>query len=150
MALLQIKLEGESCLRRKSEQIKKITKQLLKLGQDMLETMYEAKGVGLAGPQVGINKRIIVVDTGEGPFILINPEIMQMEGRQKDVEGCLSIPGRNEYITRAASVIVSGLDLKGRTVKINAGGLLARAFQHEIDHLNGILFIDYLSEKTED
>ena len=111
---------------------------------DMLETMYQANGVGLAAPQVGVSERMVVIDVGDGPLILINPEITKMEGENRDVEGCLSLPGRNEYITRADRVSVIAYDLNGKMINLTGEGLLARAFQHEIDHLNGILFIDYL------
>src|SRR5690606_27815271 len=111
---------------------KKVTKRIKKLAQNMLETMYAADGVGLAGPQVGVSERIIVIDVGDGPIVLINPEIISATGEIRDVEGCLSIPGRNGYVTRAAQVRVAGVDLEGRRVELAGEGLLARAFQHEI------------------
>ncbi|HEX7714641.1 MAG TPA: peptide deformylase [Bacillota bacterium] len=147
MAILMIVLEGDPVLRRKAKEISKVNKRLRNLAKDMLETMHDAKGVGLAAPQVGISERLVVIDTGEesGPYILFNPKIISRTGENKDVEGCLSIPGRNEYITRAEKVSVTGMNLEGRQVTVTGQGLLARALQHEIDHLDGILFIDYLT-----
>ncbi|NLC53910.1 MAG: peptide deformylase [Firmicutes bacterium] len=143
--VLPIITEPNPLLRQKAKPVKKITKRIKKLAQNMLETMYAADGVGLAGPQVGVVERIIVIDVGEGPIILINPEIVSAVGQARDVEGCLSVPGRNGYVTRADKVKVAGVNLEGRQVELVGEGLLARAFQHEIDHLEGILFIDYLS-----
>ncbi|HHW12347.1 MAG TPA: peptide deformylase [Firmicutes bacterium] len=147
--VLPILTEPNPLLRQKAKPVKKITKRIKKLAQNMLETMYAADGVGLAGPQVGVSERIIVIDVGDGPIVLVNPEIVSATGEERDVEGCLSIPGRNGYVTRAAKVKVAGVDLEGRRVELVGEGLLARAFQHEIDHLDGILFIDYLSPEAE-
>lgn len=149
MALLKIYTEDEPVLRRKAREITKITKRIKVLAKDMLDTMYHANGVGLAAPQVGISERMVVIDVGTGPIILINPIITKSEGENRDVEGCLSLPGRNEYITRAQRVSVSAMDLNGKKINLTGEDLLARAFQHEIDHLNGILFIDYLNLKKE-
>lgn len=148
MALLKILTEEDPILRRRSKEIAKITNRLRSLIKDMLETMYDAKGVGLAAPQVGVLERLIVIDVGNGPIALINPKIVSREGKVKDVEGCLSIPGRNEYITRAEKVSVTGISPAGKKVSIEGTDLLARAFQHEIDHLDGILFIDYLTKES--
>lgn len=142
--VLPILTEPNPLLRQKARPVKKVTKRIKKLAQNMLETMHAADGVGLAGPQVGVSERIIVIDVGDGPIVLINPEIISATGEIRDVEGCLSIPGRNGYVTRAAQVRVAGVDLEGRRVELAGEGLLARAFQHEIDHLDGILFTDYL------
>ncbi|HOJ78189.1 MAG TPA: peptide deformylase [Bacillota bacterium] len=144
--ILKIVKEGDPVLREQAKAIPKITKRIKKLAKDMLDTMYNANGVGLAAPQVGISERIIVIDVGKGPIVLVNPEIIAAEGKEKDTEGCLSIPGRSEYVTRAAHVEVSALNLDGDTIKVEGSGLLARALQHEIDHLNGILFIDYVKK----
>lgn len=149
MALLKIRTGEDPVLRQKARTITKISKKLRALVKDMLETMYHANGVGLAAPQVGISERLVVIDVGTGPIVLINPEIIKAEGENRDVEGCLSLPGRNEYITRAERVTVTALDLNGKKITLEGEGLLARAFQHEIDHLNGILFIDYLNKTTE-
>ncbi len=144
---LRIYEENEPVLRLKAKPISKITKRIRELAKNMLETMYHANGVGLAAPQVGISERLIVIDVGEGPLILINPKIVEKEGQDRDVEGCLSIPGRSEYITRAAKVKATGINLDGKPITVEGEGLLARALQHEIDHLDGILFIDYLKEQ---
>jgi peptide deformylase len=146
MAILKILTDENPILRQKSKEITKISKRLKVLAKNMLETLYDAPGVGLAAPQIGVLERIIVIDVGDGPLVLINPQILSCEGENRDVEGCLSIPGRNEYITRANKVIITGLNLNGNKVKLEGTGLLARAFQHEIDHLDGILFIDYLKD----
>lgn len=149
MSQLKIYTEGEGVLRQKASNITKITKKLRDLAKDMLETMYQANGVGLAAPQVGVSERMVIIDVGAGPIILINPEIIKAEGENRDVEGCLSLPGRNEYITRADRVSVTAVDLNGKKINLTGEGLLARALQHEIDHLNGILFIDYLTSTKE-
>lgn len=148
MAILKILTEEAPVLRQKAKEVTKITKRQRMLVKDMLETMYNANGVGLAAPQIGISDRLVVIDVGEGPLVLFNPEITLREGENKDVEGCLSIPGRNEYITRAQKVTVSYINLEGKKVTVSGEGLLARAFQHEIDHLEGILFIDYLPKEN--
>lgn len=114
----------------------------------MADTMYAAKGVGLAAPQIGISKRVIVVDVGEGLWEVINPEIISKKGEECGVEGCLSIPGVTGQVYRAAHVVVTGLDRNGNEIRIEAGGLGARALQHEIDHLDGILFIDKATRLT--
>lgn len=146
MALLTIRTEGDPVLRRKAKEILKFTKRLRQLAKDMLDTMYHAKGVGLAAPQIGVSERLIVIDVGDGPLILANPKIIFKADEERDVEGCLSIPGRSEYITRAAKVKVSAINTEGKPVMLEGEGLLARALQHEIDHLDGILFIDHLSK----
>ncbi len=147
MAILKILTEENPILRQKAKEVTKITKRQRILIRDMLETMYNANGVGLAAPQIGISDRLVVIDVGEGPIVLFNPEITLCEGENKDVEGCLSIPGRNEYIVRAQKVSVSYVNLEGKRVTVTGEGLLARALQHEIDHLDGILFIDYLPKE---
>ncbi|MGH4117635.1 peptide deformylase [Clostridium sp.] len=129
-------------LRKKSKYVEKIDKKILQLIGDMVETMYKENGIGLAAPQVGILKRIIVVDIGDGPIKLINPEIVEIEGEQQDTEGCLSIPGVKGVVDRPYKVKVKAMNENSENVEIEASGLLARAFCHEIDHLNGILFID--------
>jgi peptide deformylase len=149
LAKLKIYTEGEPVLRQKARNITKISKKLRVLAKDMLETMYQANGVGLAAPQVGISERMVVIDVGAGPIVMINPEITKAEGENRDVEGCLSLPGRNEYVTRAERVCVTAFDLNGKKLNLTGEGLLARAFQHEIDHLNGVLFIDYLNDTQE-
>ena len=148
MAVLTIVTEGHPVLRRKAKPVAKVAKRVQKLLRDMTETMYEAKGVGLAAPQVNVSERLIVVDAGEGLFSLINPEIVQAEGSIRDVESCLSIPGKSGYVTRAARVVVKGLDAQGKPVRVEGGGYFARALQHEVDHLDGILFLDRLNDQA--
>ncbi len=142
MALLPIRTVGDDVLREKAKPVDKVTKKRKKLIKDMIETMYDADGIGLAAPQIGVSERIIVVDVGEGPFALFNPDIMGKDGEAIDVEGCLSVPEKKGYVKRAAKVVVEGLDEDEKFVRIEAEGLLARCLQHEIDHLEGILFID--------
>ncbi|MGH4125406.1 MAG: peptide deformylase [Clostridium sp.] len=140
----------DNVLRKKSKYVDKIDKRILQLMDDMAETMYKERGVGLAAPQVEILKRIIVVDIGEGLIKLVNPEIIAIEGEQQDTEGCLSIPGIIGEVKRPYKVKVKAINEIGKNVEIQATGLLARAFCHEIDHLNGILFIDNWTAHTRD
>ena len=144
MALLDIKKYPAKILRRKSEPIRQITARERKLFEDMLLTMRLLGGVGLAAPQVGISKRLIVADTGEGPIKLANPEIIKTKGSDKMEEGCLSIPDVKVDVERPHEVTLTGLNEKGGEIELKAGGLLARILQHEIDHLNGKLIIDYM------
>lgn len=149
MAKLKIELLGSQVLRRRAEEVEEIDESIRILVEDMFETMYAAEGIGLAGPQVGVSKRLIVVDLGaeEGSrFALINPVIVERAGeRLKEEEGCLSIPGVSALVEREERVVVEGMDETGQPVRIEASGLLARCLQHEIDHLEGVLFIDHLS-----
>ncbi|MGI6224905.1 MAG: peptide deformylase [Peptococcales bacterium] len=142
MAIYNIVKKEDPQLREISKEVKKITPNIIKLVKNMAETMYDANGVGLAAPQVGVLKRVIVIDVGEGIIALINPEIIETSGEQTDLEGCLSFPGLVGEVTRADKVKVKGLTPEGKEVILEGEGLLARAFQHEIDHLNGILFVD--------
>lgn len=142
MAVLPIVKIGDPILETRAQEVPRITKKITKLVEDMIETMYEANGAGLAAPQVGVNKRIIVVDLGEGPVCLINPVVQSAQGEEIDVEGCLSIPERWVYVKRATEIEVTGLNEKGKPVRVKAEGFLARALQHEIDHLDGILILD--------
>ncbi|CAM2820859.1 peptide deformylase [Paenibacillus sediminis] len=149
MAIRLIVKEPDQVLHKVAKEVTKITPNVQKLLTDMAETMYDADGVGLAAPQVGILKRIIVVDVGDehGLIELINPEIIDQEGEQLGPEGCLSIPGLNGEVRRAFKVTVKGLDRNGNEITITGTDLLARCFQHEIDHLNGVLFTD-IAEKV--
>jgi peptide deformylase len=142
MAIRNIRKDGDEVLRKISRKVDKIDDRIKTLVKDMAETMYEAEGVGLAAPQVGILKRIVVIDVGEGLIELINPEIIEATGEQIAAEGCLSIPGKYAEVKRPAKVKVRALNTKGETVEYKAEELLARAFCHEIDHLDGILFKD--------
>lgn len=142
MATLDIRLQGDPVLRKIAKPVKKVGPAVRALLSDMAETMYAANGVGLAAPQVGIAKRVIVVDAGDGLVELINPELIRAEGQEVGVEGCLSIPGLVGEVERFAKVTVTGLDRDGRKRWVEGEGLLARVLQHEIDHLNGVLFTD--------
>ncbi len=144
VALRIIVLEPDEVLHQVAKEVKKITPNVKKLLTDMADTMYEAEGVGLAAPQIGILKRVIVVDVGDdnGLIELINPEIVSKDGEQFGPEGCLSIPGYRGDVRRAQTVTVKGLDRNGNEVTYTGSDLLARAFQHEIDHLNGVLYTD--------
>lgn len=147
MALRNLRTTGDDILRKKCRKVEKIDDRLLTLIQDMKETMYKADGVGLAAPQIGVLKRLAVIDVGEGPITIINPEIIEKEGSYIDIEGCLSIPGRQGNVERPERVKVKALNEKGEEVIIKGEGLLARALCHEIDHLDGILFIDKIIEE---
>ncbi|HHT42020.1 MAG TPA: peptide deformylase [Firmicutes bacterium] len=149
MAVLPIVKVGAPVLETRAVEVTKITKKIAKLIDDMIETMNEANGVGLAAPQVGVSQRIIVVDMGEGPVVLINPVLQRAAGEEIDVEGCLSIPERWVYVKRASEVEVTGLNEKGRPVRITADGYFARALQHEIDHLDGVLMLDRMLAEAE-
>ena len=147
---------GDPVLEKKAEKVTEFdTPELHKLLEDMFETMYAAKGVGLAAPQIGIPRRIAVIDSaaGEGPpqrLVLINPEIVRNEGRQVTEEGCLSVPGFREPVRRAARVTVRAQNVKGETFEVSGQDLLARAFEHEIDHLNGRFYMSRLSALKRD
>ncbi|MEW4370493.1 peptide deformylase [Paenibacillus kandeliae] len=151
MAIRIIVKEPDEVLHKKAKEVTKITPNVQKLLTDMAETMYDADGVGLAAPQVGILKRVIVVDVGDdnGLIELINPEIVSSSGEQLGSEGCLSIPALNGEVRRAMEVTVKGLDRDGKEITITGTELLARALQHEIDHLNGVLFTD-IAERVYD
>lgn len=142
MAVFKIVEIGDPVLREKARPVAKITDAVHRLLDDMAETMYAAKGLGLAAPQVGVSKRVIVVDAGYGLYELINPEIISARGSDINREGCLSIPGIWGEVKRAAEVRVRALGRDGKTVEFEAKELFARALQHEIDHLDGILFVD--------
>jgi len=149
MALRKItKYKIDDILRKKSRKVEEIDQRILQLLDDMSETMYKENGAGLAAPQVGVLKRVIVVDIGEGLIKLINPEIVEQEGEQQDIEGCLSITDIIGEVKRPYRVKVKGLNELGEEIEIKATGFLARAFCHEIDHLDGILFIDKVIPST--
>ncbi|MBQ4556677.1 MAG: peptide deformylase [Clostridia bacterium] len=143
MAKLKIIKEGDETLRKISRPVTEITPRILTLLDDMVDTMHEANGCGLAAVQVGVLRRIVVIETEESGLIeLINPEIIAREGEQQDSEGCLSVPGKWGITRRPAKVTVRALNRKGETVEYTGTELLARAFCHELDHLDGKLFID--------
>jgi peptide deformylase len=150
MAMRDIRIIGDPVLTRKAEPVDVIDEDVVRLGRDMVETVHAAPGIGLAAPQVGVGKRVIVVDlsVGEDPaalHVMVNPEIVARSGESVCEEGCLSVPDIKENVARPYRVVVRGRDLGGRPVEIEAEDLLARAFCHEIDHLDGILFVDRLS-----
>lgn len=142
MAVYKIVEIGDEVLREKAKPVKSITANIIKLLDNLTDTLYSAKGAGLASPQIGVSKRVVVVDVGEGLYELINPEIISSSGKETDTEGCLSIPGLIGDVTRAATIKVKYLDRQGKEKNVTAKGMLARAMQHEIDHLDGILYID--------
>ena len=149
MALLNILHYPDPRLRRLAEDIDTVDDSIRQLADDMLETMYDAPGIGLAAPQVNVSKRLIVIDISEdrqSPLILINPEVLERDGVERMEEGCLSVPGIYEEVERAARIHVRTLDREGGTVEFDAEGLLAVCIQHEIDHLDGKVFVDYLSD----
>jgi peptide deformylase len=152
MAIREIRILGDPVLRQPAEEVAEVDGDVEGLVQDMLATMYHASGIGLAAPQVGVSKRVLVIDLGEadedgvGAFALVNPRVVEATRHTaRAPEGCLSIPGMEEVVERPESITVEGLDGQGRPVVLKASGLLSRAVQHEIDHLDGVLFIDRLS-----
>ena len=142
MAIRIIRTYGDDILRKKGKVVDEINQRILLLIKDMIETMYNSKGVGLAAQQVGILKRIVVIDVGNGPMAIINPEIIEVLGSQLSNEGCLSLPGIQKDVVRPEKVRVKALNEKGEEIVIEGEGLLAIALCHEIDHLDGVLFID--------
>ena len=142
MALRTIRVEGDPVLTKISRPVDKMTPRIQDLITDMLDTMYEAMGVGLAAPQVGILKRIVVIDVGDGPIILINPEIIEKSGEQTGDEGCLSVPGMSGQVTRPDHVKVKALNEDMEEVVYEGEGLLARAFCHELDHMDGHMYTE--------
>ncbi|MCR5834903.1 MAG: peptide deformylase [Lachnospiraceae bacterium] len=142
MAIRNIRELGDPCLRKVCKEVKNVSLRTKILIEDMLDTMYEANGVGLAAPQVGILKRIVVIDVGEGPIVLINPEITDREGVQFDYEGCLSVPGKSGKVSRPEKVVCRAFDEEMNEFEIEGEGLLARAICHELDHLDGVVYVD--------
>ena len=150
MAVMKILRLGDETLRKKSHPVTKIDRRTVGLLKDMAETMYAADGCGLAAPQVGILRRMVVIDVGDGLIELINPEIIESEGEEIGVEGCLSVPGRRGTVKRPTKVVVRALDKKGREIELTAEGFLARAVCHELDHLDGIVYVDKMIEDVTD
>jgi peptide deformylase len=149
MAVLPIRIYPDPVLRARCREVKDFDAALRKLAADMVETMHAAPGVGLAAPQVGVDRRVAVIDlsVGEDPkqvFIVVNPEVVHREGSEVAEEGCLSLPGISDKVDRPTRIRVRAVDLEGKPIEIEAEDWLARAFCHEIDHLNGVLFTDYL------
>ena len=148
MTALEIVTVPDPILSSQARSVPRVSRRVRRLARDMLETMYAASGVGLAALQVGVRKRVIVVDVGENPITLVNPTITATEGEQVGLEGCLSVPDLVGEVCRAEWVVVNGLNLQGRPVTVEGKALLARALQHEIDHLDGMLFIARLTDPT--
>jgi peptide deformylase len=146
VSILDIRVLGDPILREETKPVGEITDDVRRLVQDMFETMYLAKGIGLAAPQVGRTERLAVIDVDDKPFVIINPEVVESDGKPaKAEEGCLSIPDVYGDVERPARVKVRAIDIEGKEFEIEAGELLGRCLQHEIDHLHGKLFIDYMS-----
>ena len=150
MAIRKIRELGDEVLTKKCKEVTKMTLRTTVLINDMLDTMYEAMGVGLAAPQVGILKRIVVIDVGEGPIVLINPEILETSGEQTGEEGCLSVPGKSGLVTRPNHVKVKALNEDMEEIELEGEGLLARAFCHEIDHLDGKMYVRLVEGELHD
>lgn len=142
MALRTIRIQGDPVLTKKCREITEITPKIRELAEDMIETMYEANGVGLAGPQVGVLKRIVVIDVGEGPIVMINPVILETDGEQTGDEGCLSLPGKAGTVTRPNYVKARAFDVNMQEYEIEGTELLARAICHELDHLDGHMYTE--------
>ncbi|MBQ1915959.1 MAG: peptide deformylase [Lachnospiraceae bacterium] len=146
MALREIRTQGDPVLEKVCKPVKTMTPRLQGLVDDMLETMYEANGVGLAAPQVGVLRRIVVIDVGEGPYVLVNPEIIEKDGEQTGQEGCLSVPGVYGIVTRPEHVKAKAFDKDMKPYEIEAEGLFARAICHELDHLDGHMYTELVED----
>lgn len=150
MAIREIREMGDEVLAKKCKPVKMMTPRTIELIEDMFDTLYESGGVGLAAPQIGILKRIVVIDIGEGPILLINPEIVETSGSQTGSEGCLSLPGKAGQVTRPNYVKVKALDVNMEPVEYEGTELLARAFCHELDHLDGIMYVEHVEGELYD
>lgn len=153
MAIRKIRIIGDEILEHKSKPVKEMTPRIKTLIEDMLDTMYEAQGVGLAAPQVGILKQVVVIDVspeGDSPVVLINPEILELKGEQTGQEGCLSVPGKAGIVTRANYAKVKAFNEDMKEIIVEGEELFARALQHEIDHLSGILYVSKVEGELEE
>ena len=150
MAIRNVRLEGDPILQKTSKEVKEITPKIRTLIDDMLETMYEKEGVGLAAPHVGVLKRVVVIDVGDGPLVMINPRIVRREGTQTGDEGCLSVPGKAGQVTRPNEVTVRFMDEDEEYYELDGTELLARAICHECDHLDGKLYVDLVEGELRD
>lgn len=150
MALRKIRVQGDPVLEKKCKEVKEITPRIQELIDDMLETMYEENGVGLAAPQVGVLKRIVVIDIGDGPIVLINPVIEETDGSQSGYEGCLSLPGKSGIVTRPNYAKVRALDENMEEFILEGEELMARAICHECDHLEGIMYTKWVEGEVLD
>lgn len=148
MAIFPIRTFGDPVLRTAAVDVVEFDAALQRLADDMLETMYDAPGVGLAAPQIGVSKRVFVADIGEGPFVMVNPEIVETADSWEFDEGCLSVPGHFWEISRPGYALARGLDLAGNPVEYEGDELMGRVLQHEIDHLAGTLLIEHLSRRN--
>jgi peptide deformylase len=147
MAIRKICCLPEAVLKQKAKKITKVDASIKKLIDDMIETMIQAEGVGLAAPQIGISLRVAVLQMPEEePFAMVNPKVVKRAGERLMMEGCLSVPGYQGEVKRSISIIVKGLDRQGKEIRIKATGLMAQALEHEIDHLNGVLYIDRIED----
>lgn len=150
MAIRKVRIQGDAVLEKKCREVKEMTPRIRELIDDMLETMYEENGVGLAAPQVGVLKRIVVIDTGEDAHVLINPVIEETSGEQRGYEGCLSLPGKSGIVTRPNYVKVRALDENMQEYVLEGTELLARAVCHECDHLEGVMYTSLVEGKLYD
>ncbi|WP_148411069.1 peptide deformylase [Murimonas intestini] len=150
MAIRKIRIMGDGVLTKKCKEVKEVTPRIRQLIDDMIETMYEEMGVGLAAPQVGVLKRIVVIDVGEGPIIMINPEIIETSGEQCGSEGCLSLPGKMGQVTRPNYVKAKAYNEEMEEIIVEGEELLARAICHECEHLDGIMFVEHVEGELYD
>ncbi len=150
MALRTIRQMGDAVLTKKCREIKEVTPRIEELIDDMIETMYEGNGVGLAAPQVGVLKRVVTIDVGDGPLVLINPEIIESSGEQTGSEGCLSLPGKAGEVTRPNYVKVRAYDRRMQQIELEGTELLARAFCHEVEHLDGHMYVEKVNGELYD
>ncbi|MDY5955989.1 peptide deformylase [Frisingicoccus sp.] len=150
MALRKLRYEGDPVLNKVAKEVKELTPRTKDLIGDMIETMYHENGVGLAAPQVGILKRICVIDVGEGPYVFINPEIIESSGEQTGDEGCLSVPGKSGVVTRPNYVKARAYDADMKPFEVEGAGLFARAMCHEFDHLDGHLYVEKVEGELQD
>ena len=150
MALRKLRYEGDPVLNKVAKEVKELTPRTKDLIGDMIETMYHENGVGLAAPQVGILKRICVIDVGEGPYVFINPEIIESSGEQTGNEGCLSVPGKSGVVTRPNYVKARAYDADMKPFEVEGAGLFARAMCHEFDHLDGHLYVEKVEGELQD
>ncbi len=150
MATRQIRVMGDECLTKVCRPVTEITPRIEQLIEDMLETMYEANGVGLAAPQVGVLRRVVVIDIGDGPIVMINPEIVEESGSQTGDEGCLSLPGKAGLVTRPNYVKARFTDVDGELYEVEGEELLARAICHELDHLDGHMYVEKVEGELHD
>lgn len=148
MDIITVDHPKATVLRKRARPVGRVTAEIQRLAEQMVEAMRQANGVGLAAPQVGVSKRLFVAEVEERVHVIVDPEIVEMDGEVADTEGCLSIPGIIGEVPRATRVVVKGKNRRGRGIKVEAEGLLARVFQHEIDHLDGVLFLDRVVDRS--